>query len=78
MELVKEGDHILYVWGGEINSNIEEQVNKLKLKENVKVNVENAERLSLGMQKIYIKNLCFCKKHFFFSYYSSHLQKFNI
>lgn len=49
MEFVKENDLVLYLWGKSINEDIQKQVNELKLIKNVTVNVENAERLGLGM-----------------------------
>ena len=52
MEFVKSGQKVLYVWGGEVSSDMETQVNTIKSIENVEVNVENMERLEMG------KNSC--------------------
>lgn len=48
MNFVKEGNQILYLWGGAISADIEKSVNELKAIKNVTVNVENVERLLLG------------------------------
>lgn len=49
MEYIKEGDRVLYLWEGEIDSSLEKNVDALKNRTNVTVNVENVQRLSLGM-----------------------------
>lgn len=48
MDFVQENNHVLYVWSGAINANIEQEVNQLKAVTNVKVNVENADRVQLA------------------------------
>ena len=48
MELIQENNHVLFIWGGESNVDIENKVNEIKKIKGVAVNVENIERLSLG------------------------------
>lgn len=48
MNLIKENDKILFLWGGNMIGDIESQVNEIKNIKNVTVNVENVERLGLG------------------------------
>lgn len=48
MEHVKEGDRVLYIWGGKMDDSIEKKVEAIKKVKNVVVNVENIERLDLG------------------------------
>jgi SAM-dependent methyltransferase len=49
MDLIKENSLVLFLWGGNSTVNIEEKVNELKKVAGVVVNVENIDRLSLGM-----------------------------
>ncbi|KAL1384587.1 hypothetical protein pipiens_013046 [Culex pipiens pipiens] len=48
MNFVQENNQVLYIWGGTISADIEQEVNQLKSISGVKVNVENAERVLLG------------------------------
>uniref|UniRef100_A0A2M3ZIR8 Anamorsin homolog n=1 Tax=Anopheles braziliensis TaxID=58242 RepID=A0A2M3ZIR8_9DIPT len=48
MDFVQQNNHVLYLWSGAVSSEIEKEVNDLKSIPNVKVNVENAERLHLA------------------------------
>lgn len=48
MNFVQENNQVLYIWGGTISADIEQEVNQLKSIPGVKVNVENAERVLLG------------------------------
>lgn len=48
MEFIKEGNRILYLWENEINASLEKNVETLKNRPNVTVNVENVQRLALG------------------------------
>lgn len=48
MEFVKPGQKVLYVWGGEVNSVLETQINALKSSDSIQVTVENIDRLKLG------------------------------
>lgn len=48
MEYVKAGQKILYVWGGEVNSDLEEQINALKANSSIQIVTENIDRLQLG------------------------------
>ncbi|XP_058057217.1 anamorsin homolog [Anopheles bellator] len=48
MNFVQENNHVLYLWSGAVSSEIEKEVNELKSIPNVKVNVENADRLILA------------------------------
>lgn len=48
MNFVQENNQVLYIWGGTISADIEQEVNQLKSVPGVKVNVENAERVSMG------------------------------
>lgn len=47
MDLIKEGNRILYLWESE-NASLEKHVEALKNRTNVTVNVENVHRLTLG------------------------------
>ncbi|XP_058446910.1 anamorsin homolog [Malaya genurostris] len=48
MNFVKENNQVLYVWGGAISTDIEQEVNQLKSVPNVKISVENADRVQLA------------------------------
>ncbi|XP_055546259.1 anamorsin homolog [Wyeomyia smithii] len=48
MNFVQENNTILYIWGGTVNSEIEQEVNQLKAIPNVKINVENTDRVFLA------------------------------
>lgn len=57
MEYVKPGQKVLYVWGGEVNTALETQINELKAA-GIEVNVENIDRLRFGkFSKFYLKHL---------------------
>lgn len=49
MNIVQEYNQVLYIWKGTLNADIEKEVNQLKTIPNVKLNVENADRVYLGM-----------------------------
>ena len=49
MQLIKEGNSVLYLWSKSINDEIEKQVNQIKAIKNVEVKVENVERLLMGI-----------------------------
>lgn len=69
MDNIKEGDRVLYLWEGEIDSSLERNVESLKNRTNVTVNVENVQRLSLGMCAVCV---CVCgleHTNIFFSHY---------
>lgn len=57
MNSIQEGSKVLYLWQGEIGASIERNVTALKNINNVTVNVENVERISLGECK-FKKFLC--------------------
>lgn len=48
MNFVQENNHVLYIWGGTISADVEQEVNQLKAIPGVKVNVENGERVLLA------------------------------
>lgn len=48
MNFVQENSNVLYIWGGTISADVEQEVNQLKTVPNVKVNVENADRVQLA------------------------------
>ncbi|XP_053695634.1 anamorsin homolog [Sabethes cyaneus] len=48
MNIVQENNHVLYIWAGAVNADIEKEVNQLKSIPNVRVNVENADRVFLA------------------------------
>ncbi|XP_053676011.1 anamorsin homolog [Anopheles nili] len=48
MNFVLENNHVLYLWGGAVGPEIEQEVNNIKSIPNVKVNVENVDRLHLA------------------------------
>lgn len=48
MDLPKFGDKILFIWGGQVNDNLEQTVGKLKAIDGVVVYVENLERIQLA------------------------------
>lgn len=48
MNLIAEGSSVLYIWSGEFNQTVEQNVNELKSIKNIDLKVENFERLSLG------------------------------
>lgn len=48
MNIVQENNQVLYIWNGTVNTDIEKEVNQLKTIPNVKVNVENADRVQLA------------------------------
>lgn len=50
MEFIKEGERVLYLWGGAMIKDIENQVSELKAVKNITINVENVERLGLGIR----------------------------
>lgn len=47
MEHVKSGQKVLYIWGGDMNSSFEAQINELKAI-GAQVNVENIDRLQMA------------------------------
>lgn len=48
MNFVQENSNVLFIWSGIISAEVEQQVNQLKTIPNVKVNVENADRVQLA------------------------------
>lgn len=48
MNNIKEGSHVLYIWDGELNADIEANVNEIKNIKNIQLKVENLQRISLG------------------------------
>ncbi|XP_058819463.1 anamorsin homolog [Topomyia yanbarensis] len=48
MNFVQEHNQVLYVWSGALSTGIEQEVNQLKTVPNVRVNVENADRVQLA------------------------------
>lgn len=48
MNFVQENSNVLYIWSGTISADVEQEVNQLKTVPNVKVNVENADRVQLA------------------------------
>lgn len=48
MNFVQENSSVLYIWSGAISAAVEQEVNQLKTIPNVKVNVENADRVQLA------------------------------
>jgi hypothetical protein len=47
MDVLPEGSNVLYLWNGEMTSDIEKNVNEIKSRK-FTVNVENAGRLEIG------------------------------
>lgn len=48
MDNIREGDRVLYIWGGKMDDSIEKKVEDIKKIKNVVVNVENIQRLKMG------------------------------
>lgn len=48
MNVIKEGNHVLYIWDGELDSVIEAKVNEIKNVKNVQLKVENLQRITMG------------------------------
>lgn len=48
MENYKNAKHILYIWGIDQTSDLENNVKNLKLRTNAEIKIENIDRLSLG------------------------------
>ncbi|XP_055597682.1 anamorsin homolog [Uranotaenia lowii] len=48
MNFVQENNSVLYIWSGTATETLEQEVNQLKAISNVKVNVENADRLQIA------------------------------
>ncbi|XP_037047658.1 anamorsin homolog [Bradysia coprophila] len=48
MSNIKEGSRALYIWDGEMSSEIETQVNEIKNIKNVQLNVENLQRITMA------------------------------
>ncbi|KAG4066508.1 hypothetical protein HA402_007144 [Bradysia odoriphaga] len=49
MNNIKEGSRALYIWDGEMSSEIETQVNEIKNIKNVQLNVENLQRITMEL-----------------------------
>ncbi|XP_063702331.1 anamorsin homolog [Culicoides brevitarsis] len=48
MDLIKAGNKVLFVWGGNVNDEFEKTINELKKIEGTTISVENIDRLKLA------------------------------
>lgn len=49
MDVVKSGNKVLFIWGGNVNDQFETTINDLKAIPGTTISVENIERLKMGM-----------------------------
>lgn len=49
MDVIKPGNKVLFVWGGNVNDKFEKTINELKTIPGTTICVENIDRLRMGM-----------------------------